>query len=149
MGCATVDYCSLYLTSQGSVVIKRLCLKGTRGGKGLLQFKLQSIRRGSQGRNSHQRPRKNAAYWLASLLSYTSQDYLPRGGITHSEVATYIYHQSGRCPTSLLIDRPADVLGALSELRAPSSQVTLVCVELTEKLNQPPLQCTSIIETAT
>jgi hypothetical protein len=59
------------------------------------------ITKESQDRSSHrveilrqewmQKPWRNAAYWLASpgmlsLLSYRTQDYQPRDGVTHNEL---------------------------------------------------------------
>lgn len=145
MGCATVDCCSPYLMSQGSVVIIKDYARKEHGEERVYYNLSCSLSGGEARAGTRTRDQgRMLLTGLPSLLSQTPQDYLPRGGIPHSGVATHTYHQSGR-----LTDRPVDVLGTLSQLRAPSSQVTLVCVELTEKPNQPPPQCTSIIETST
>lgn len=55
-----------------------------------INFTLQLL--GSQGRHSRQElTQRNVAYWLAphaflGLLSYTTQNYLPRGGTGHSAI---------------------------------------------------------------
>jgi hypothetical protein len=76
----------------------------------------QFITEGSQSRNSSktgtwrqklmQRPWRDAAYWLAphgflNLLSYNTQEYQLKDGITHNELGLlHINNYLRKCPTA-------------------------------------------------
>jgi hypothetical protein len=110
------------------------------GLKGFISVYSLVIREGSQLRNSSQEAggrsrsrgqRRMLLTGLLGLLSYISQDCLLRDGIAHSrpDLATSVINQGNACKTYLKIRLMEQFLICYS-----SSQATLVCVKLTEKL---------------
>ena len=64
---------------------------------------------------------------LFGLFSYITQDYLPKGGTTHSGPATTINQQNAlqACPQASLVE---EILQSMF----PPPKTTLVCVKLTK-----------------
>jgi len=90
--------------------------------------------KGSWRQELMQRPRRDAAYWLASpgllsLLSYRTQDHQPRDGTTHN----------GLGPPPLITNRAnalqLGLMEAFPQLRL-FSLITPACVKLTHKTSQ-------------
>lgn len=69
-------------------------------------------------------------YGFFILLSYTTQNHLPRDGTTHSSLGLpHINHESRKCPTDMPIGQFG---GGKSLIEVHSSQGTIVCVKLTK-----------------
>lgn len=79
----------------------------------------KSIRAGTRRQELKQRTRKSTTY-LLSLLSYTTQDHLPRVGPAHSELGPHVSHSS-RKPRQ----HPEDSLGGILSLKSLLSQMCL------------------------
>jgi hypothetical protein len=104
------------------------------------------ITKGSQGWNLSrpgtwrqelmQRPWRDTAYWLShhsllSLLSYRIQGHLPRNGTTH------IGQDPPPSITNYENSPQPYLMGGICPIEAPSSLMTLACVELTELASIP------------
>jgi hypothetical protein len=130
-----------------TTAMKNTMTKTAQGGKGLfsLHFHIAVHHCRKSGRNSNragtlrkelmQKSWRGAAYWLApyglfSLLSYRTQDRLPRDGSTHN----------GRGPLPSFTNKEnalqLDLRKAFFSIEPPYFQVTRVCIKLNNK-NQP------------
>lgn len=77
---------------------------------------------------------EESSSWLAQLFSYTAQDHLPRGGPALHGLSppTLII----RLESAMRVGPTTHLVDPISQLKCPSSQLTLVCVRQTET-NQP------------
>ena len=80
-------------------------------------------------------PWRNGAYWLAlhGLLSYTTQDHIPRDGTAHSGLGLPHQPSSKHSPTGLAMCQSDE--GTFSSGVLPT-QKTLACTKLTKPTNQ-------------
>ena len=95
-----------------------------------------SNRAGTWRQELMQRPWRDTAYWLShhsllSLLSYRIQGHLPRNGTTH------IGQDPPPSITNYENSPQPYLMGGICPIEAPSSLMTLACVELTELASIP------------
>lgn len=91
----------------------------------------QELKAGTWRKELKQRPQRSAVFWLSllSLLSYTSQDHLPRNGTTHN----------GRGPPTAITNQDNESskgfhtgqsYGDIFSVGILSSYITLKCIKL-------------------